>query len=174
MASFIARMLDYISDSDNAGPDGPGRELPGVPLSNHFPCDVDRANAHYANIQRLTTAGIVEGTGTNDAGEACFGPGNTITRAQMASLIEGAEAYTDNTRVALADQDFFVDDNGDTHEDEINVIGFYGISHGIGTNQAGEALYGPGLKVLRDQMASFLARTLDLQVEEGMIVPPGT
>jgi hypothetical protein len=172
MASFIARLLDYVADEDHAGPEGPGQRLPAAPAENQFPCDVDPSSVHYESIQRLAAAGIVDGTGTNGAGEACFDPGGTVTRAQMATFISEAEGYTDNTRRAVADANVFVDDDGDTHEESINILALDGITKGIGTNAEGGALFGPALDVKRDQMASFLARTLDLLVEEGMTMPP--
>lgn len=174
MASFIVRLLDYVADDDHAGPDGPGQALPALPAEDLFPCDVDRSNVHYESIQRLAAAGIVEGTGTNADGEACFNPGANVSRAQTASFVREAEGYTDNTRTVVFDVDFFVDDNGDTHEEAINVLASFGIARGTGTNPNGDLLYSPGADVKRDQMASFLARTLDLLVEEGVTVPPTT
>ena len=51
----------------------------------------------------------------------------------------------------------FTDDNGNTHEANINRLAASGITSGCGPN-----LYCPGASVRRDQMASFLARALEL------------
>lgn len=172
MTSFIARMLDYAAEVEHAGPDGFGRALPGAPAANQFPCDVDPASIHYENVQRLAAAGIVQGTGTNVDGEACFDPGVPVTRAQMATFLTKAEGYPDNTEGAVFDFDPFVDDEGNIHEDAINLIASRGITQGAGLSPSGEHLYRPEQPVQRDQMGSFLARTLDVLAQEGKIVPP--
>jgi hypothetical protein len=60
-----------------------------------------------------------------------------------------------------ASRDYFGDDNGHVLEPFINKSAEAGFTAG----RAGR--YEPAGLVLRDQMASFLARTLDLLVDEG-------
>jgi hypothetical protein len=66
-------------------------------------------------------------------------------------IIEGPEA---------AFVDYYVDDNGSSHERNINAITSEGIATGVGTNSAGGDLYGPQNSVRRDQTASLLARAI--------------
>ena len=167
MATFIAQLIDYVADR-TAADDG----LDPAPTGNLFPCDLSTSNVHFENIQRLAAADVVVGTGTDD-GEACFNPGGTITRAQMASFIRQAQdvvgtAVPDTTTA----EDFFVDDDGDTHEDNINAIAKEGIVRGTGTNANNEPTYSPGRSVPRDQMASFLANKLDRLIEQTEATPP--
>ena len=54
-------------------------------------------------------------------------------------------------------QDFFVDDETSTHEDNINRLAASGITHGCATQR-----FCPKAVVTREQMASFLARAFEL------------
>jgi hypothetical protein len=173
MASFIARLIDFAAEVDNAGSSGPGRELPPPPTDNQFPCDVSTTSTHYDNIQRLAVAGIVDGTRVNDAGNFCFDPGIAVTRSQMAAFLARAQQYVTGIATDLdSDADYFVDDDSDVHLDDIDLIAALGIARGTGADEGGRRLYSPGLDVKRDQMATFLARTLDFLVEEGETRPP--
>ena len=62
-----------------------------------------------------------------------------------------------------ASVDHFDNDDGNTHEENINVVAENGITLGCV-----EGSYCPGDRVARDQMASFLGRALDLEE----IIPP--
>lgn len=174
MASFIARLVDYAADADHAGSVGPGEALPPPPMENQFPCDVDVTNVHYDAIQRLAAANIVEGTGTDSSGRACYGPDGSVTRAQAATFVHDAQVYITNIIHDLDGADYFVDDSGNNHENNINVLAALGIARGTGNDTDGRLLYSPERDVQRDQMASFLARLLDFLVEEGEITPPAT
>jgi hypothetical protein len=61
--------------------------------------------------------------------------------------------------LALADvaTDAFTDDEASFAEDEINALAASGVTKGTSAT-----LFSPGAQVLRDQMASFLARALGL------------
>lgn len=168
MASFIARLIDYVAIRTASTTDG----LPAAPSANAFPCDV-APGTHYEAIQRLAAAGIVDGTGDNADGEACFEPGRPVTRAQMAKFIAEAQRVLGQA-VPASSADFFVDDDGDTHEESIDAITAAGITRGVRTDAEGNDLYEPGANVSRDQMASFLARTLDRLVDLTVAEPPPT
>lgn len=172
MASFVARLLDYVSDEDHAGAEGPGPPLPAAPGTNQFPCDVNPVSAHYDAIQRLAAAGIVQGTGTDAGGEACFDPGREVTRGQAATFMWKALVHSGAAPDVLPDVLVFSDLAGDIHGEPANSLGILGIARGAGTDENGQPRYLPGLDVRRDQTASFVARTLDLLVEEGVAVPP--
>ncbi len=74
-------------------------------------------------------------------------------------LVEGYQFRSGN--LLPGSEDYFGDDNGTTHEANINRTAQAGFTAGRGAGYEPEAI------VLRDAMASFLARTLDLLVEEG-------
>lgn len=100
----------------------------------------------YADIVWLVESGISGGCG---GGRYC--PDAPVTRAQMASFIaRGLE-------LPAAAQDFFWDDDGTTHEADINRLAAAGISGGCGGGR-----YCPTQLVEREEMASFLGRALRL------------
>lgn len=147
MASFIARLLDVS-----------GRPL-AEPTDDHF--SDDDADTHHANINRLAEAGIVGGLG---AGR--YGPGQAVSRAQMASFLMRAYQFrTDETLQPAPDR--FGDDNGNVHETNIDKAAEAGFTGGMAPG-----VYGPSAVVSRGQMASFLARVLDSLVESELSSPP--
>lgn len=125
-----------------------GYDLPTDPPSAF----VDTAGTtHEAAIDVLAEVGIARGTG---AGR--YEPRRTVTRAQMATFVVGTfEAIVGRT-LAPAD-DWFDDDDGSTHERQINVARDLGISMGTGRPRT----YDPRGLITREQMASFLANALD-------------
>ena len=78
-------------------------------------------------------------------------PQNPVTRAQMASFLARA------LNLPATDIDYFEDDNDSTHQDNINRLAEARITQGC----ASEA-FCPHNPVTRAQMASFLARALNL------------
>jgi hypothetical protein len=90
------------------------------------------------------------------AGRYC--PVSNVRRDEMASFIARAVGLT-----AIA-PNAFVDDNGNTHEININRIKAAGITSGC---NAAARLYCPAANVKRDEMASFMARALKI----GTIAP---
>ncbi len=58
--------------------------------------------------------------------------------------------------------DSFGDDDGTTHEASIDKVAAAGLAGGTGAGT-----FGPGAPVQRGQMATFLARTIDLLVADG-------
>lgn len=173
MASFIVRLIDYAADAAHAGAAGPGEQLPPTPIEDEFSCDVDVTNVHYDAIQRLAAVNIVEGTGADSTGRPCYDPSGVVTRAQMATFVHDTQVYVMKLIYDLdGDSDFFVDDSGNDHENNINVLAAFGVAQGTGVDESGRRFYGPSLDVQRDQMASFLARLLDFLVEEGETRPP--
>lgn len=165
MATFIAQMIDYVTDRTGAAGLGP------APGGNQFPCDVDTNNVHFANIQRLANKGVVKGSGNSSAG-ACFDPDGTVTRGQMATFIRQASAVAGVPIAAVGDEDYFVDDETSAHEGSINAIAKVGLAAGAGKNTNNDNIYKPDDIVRRDQMASFVTTTLDSLVEGKDIQPP--
>lgn len=142
MASFLARM---IAESGGSLPDA---------ARDHFADD--HGSAHEDSINRLAEAGIV--TGLSDGS---FGPSRVVTRDQMTSFLVRAFQHRSGTTLTAA-QDYFVDDSGNAHEPAINRAAEAGFTGGR------DGYFSPGSAVTRDQMASFVARTLDKLVEDGV------
>jgi phospholipase C len=141
MASFLARMIDATT-----------KVLP--PASSDDFAD-DNGSAHEANINRLAEAGIVSGRA-----DGTYGPADPVTRAQMATFL--VRAYEFVGPALTSSRDWFSDDDGNTHETNINKAAEAGFAAG-----RADGTYGPNEVVTREQMATFLARVLDLLVEGG-------
>ena len=134
MASFLARALDLPDSTTDWFSD-------------------DSGSTHEDNINKVADAGIALGTGGG-----LFDPYANVRRDQMASFLARAFGLPDSTT------DWFSDDNGSTHEDNINKIADDGVT--LGCDDQGH--FCPADLVRRDQMASFLGRALDLEP----IIPP--
>jgi hypothetical protein len=125
MASFLVRALDLPSTTTDFFTD-------------------DNGSTHEVNINRVAAAGITKGcTATT------YCPDADVSRAQMASFLARAFALPSTTT------DFFTDDNGTTHEANINRVAAAGITKGCTATT-----YCPKADVSRGQMAAFLRRAL--------------
>lgn len=115
----------------------------------------DNGNVHEANIEAIAAAGITRGCNppVNDR----FCPDGSVTRGQMAAFLVRALDLPD------ASVDFFVDDGGSVFESNINALALAGITRGC--NPPDNDRFCPDREVRRDEMASFLARALDLHGE---------
>ena len=154
MASFLARWID-----DHAAR-GAGRPLPEGQAATF--ADVLPGNVHAEAIGRLAAAGIVSGRSSDR-----FDPSAPVTRAQTASMVSQALAQVRGSSLP-AGRDTFVDDNGTTHEANIDRLAGVGIATGVGGFD-----FGPQTLVSRGAMASLLIRATALLVEEGVAVLPG-
>jgi serine protease len=125
MASFLARAL-------------------GLPAGGADRFTDDEASPHEDNINRVAAAGITQGCRSTT-----FCPMRTVSRGQMASFLARAMA------LPAAGHDFFSDDDGTNHEDNINRIAAAGITLGCG-----ERTFCPNGAVSRQEMAAFLYRAL--------------
>lgn len=141
MATFVARLLVVE-----------GGELP--PPTDQGYDDVDDGHAHADAIRQLTDIGVVRGV-TSDRYE----PERPVSRAEMATFLVRALAY----QAGVEPEDLqgggtpFVDVDPDaTHGPSIAGVYQLGISEGIAEDR-----YAPESTVRRDEMASFVARTLD-------------
>ena len=108
----------------------------------------DVSGVHAANIDAIADQGITLGC-TLDGTLYC--PDDPVTRAQMASFLVRALGYP------ISGEDYFTDDNGNTHEDNINTLRANNVM--LGCN-AGGTLYCPNDSVRRDHMAAFIHRAL--------------
>jgi hypothetical protein len=112
----------------------------------------DDGTTHEDAINRVAEAKITTGDASGR-----FRPGSAVSRGQMATFLVRA------LDLPPASLDHFPDDDGSAHEDSINRVAEAGIASG-----GSDGRYRPGAAVQRDQMASFLARALDLS----LVVPP--
>lgn len=126
MASFMKRALGLPDSSKNWFTD-------------------DDGSTHEASINSVADAGITLG-----CGGSLYCPGDLVTRGQMASFLARS------LDLPISSVNWFVDDDGDPHEPNINRVADDGITLGCGTN-----LYCPDDFVTRGQMAAFLRRALD-------------
>ena len=115
--------------------------------------DVDPAEWWAPYVERLAEWGITMGCSV-DPFRYC--PHEHVTRAQMASFIARA------LRFKGAPVGFFADTQDNTHEQSIVALAVSGITVGCRTTPA---TYCPNHKVSRAQMATFLARALELNIQ---------
>lgn len=160
MATFVARALDEAFSLKTAALN----QLPAYDGTNQFP-DVSDTDVHVADINRLAQAGIISGHT-----DGTFGPSENVSRAQMAKFINNGEKFLTGTAYSTTD-DYFTDDDGNTHEANINAIASQGIAQGTGGTN-----YSPANPVSRAQMASFLIRWLAVEHDGNRIrrLPPPT
>lgn len=112
------------------------------------------AGVHETNIEALAQAGIIESS-------ACSKASTPIDRARMAVWTSQALSHAKVTDVDNT-TDWYWDDEDIAEESHINRITAYGVVTG-----KGGGAYGPRDTLLRGQMATFLARTLDTVLDNG-------
>ncbi|CAN5917934.1 hypothetical protein BH23ACT10_BH23ACT10_24410 [soil metagenome] len=162
MASFLARMVDYVADHTGTG--DPGHVLPTGATATFT--DVRANSAHAPAIARLAAAGIISG-GPGDLPASKFGPRQAITRAQMATLLDRTVTFV-RQRALRDGGNVFADDTAVIHEAAINRLAAAGIAQG-----RSPGLFGPRRAVRRGAMASFLQRTMEVLAAGGTTRPPG-
>ncbi|MBW3659390.1 MAG: S-layer homology domain-containing protein, partial [Actinobacteria bacterium] len=150
MATFIVRALEaagYVFESEP---------------EDAFTDDDD--STHHHAINQLAAAGIVKGSG----GGSAYDPAGTVSRGQMAAFL--VRAYEELRQEPLPPgTDFFTDDDGTAHEAAIDKARAAWIVTGRSDDQ-----YEPHAPVLRQEMATFLARLLDAFTGEGYAAPPAS
>ena len=138
MAAFLARALDLE----------PGK-------SSRF---VDTSDSVFADdIDRLAHAGITRGCNPPENSRFC--PDAPVTRGQMAAFLVRAFGYSDP-----GPGDRFDDDNGSVFEGDIDRLAHAGITRGC--NPPENNRFCPDALVTRAEMATFLARALELPITE--------
>jgi hypothetical protein len=147
MASFVARTILEAK---------PG----SLPEDSADAFGDDQGSVHQRAINQLAAAGIVGGTGGGN-----YSPSAVVSRGQMARFLANAARHVLGQPLPV-DRDLFGDDSTSLFQDDINRVAQAGITGG-----RADGTYGPTGPVLRDQMGSFLARTLDLFVEKGAPLP---
>lgn len=144
MASFLARTLVAA-------------EVP-LPTRPSQPFADVAASTHGAAIAQMAELGLVRGVdGTT------FAPDAPVRRGQMAAFLV---RLVNRVGIAAVDApDAFADDNGSPHEAAIDQAAALGLARGDG-----EA-FAPTKAMRRDQMASFLARLVELLAVRGVMKP---
>ena len=149
MASFIARTINRVD---------------GIQLSSGrsgaFP---DSTGEHARNIDRLAGAEIVEG-----GSDGRFNRRGVVTREQMASFVARAIEYVTGSSLPTTDA-FRNSGIASSHDDNVAKLARVGIVQGRSGNS-----YAPKSAVTRQEMASFLARTLDYLATHGHGLTPQT
>jgi len=130
MASFLSRSLGLTGTPPDAFVD-------------------DNGNTHELNINRIAAEGITNGC---NVVKKYYCPKNNVRRDEMASFLSRSLGLTGTPPNA------FVDDNGNTHELNINRIAAEGITTGC---DIVKQLYCPAQLVTRGQMAAFLRRSFE-------------
>ena len=124
-AAFLARALD----------------LPAGPGGRFFD---DDGSTHEADIERLAAAGITRGCAPDR-----FCPDRPVTRAEMAAFLARA------LDLPAGPGGRFFDDDGSTHEADIERLAAAGITRGCAPDR-----FCPDQPVPREQVAAFLHRAL--------------
>jgi hypothetical protein len=154
MASFIARFIE--DETGDELEDGDGFR------------DVVDGYVHAESISKLANIGVTSGTARSDGLE--YAPLDVVSRAQMASFISRALTYLEDGRgqpetvPTRAISDYFSDDDGSVHEDNINALRNVEIVWGF-PDRTDLGVYGPDRAVTRDQMASYVMRGSDYAFE---------
>ncbi len=112
----------------------------------------DDWNIHEPNINAIAEAGITVGCNPPEGDHFC--PDRTVTRGEMAAFLVRAFGYTDR----LADP--FVDDDDSIFQADIEKLAAAGVT--VGCNPPTNDRFCPEDAISRAQMASFLARALEL------------
>jgi hypothetical protein len=155
MASFIVRAIEAS---------GAGDRLPEAPATDRFGDIGD--SFHKDAINRLAATGIVEGrTATT------YAPKDFVTRQQMASFVVRAARFISGDALEPERDDYFADvPAGSTHARNINAGWEDGLFSGTTAPTAGlpnSGTFATTPDVVRDQMATFLARLFEQKMQVG-------
>lgn len=104
------------------------------------------ASAFYINILWLTARGITTGCAPQR-----FCPSSLVSREEMASFLTRALG------LPATSTDYFDDDAGSIHQPAINALAARGVTSGCGPRR-----FCPQAYVSREEMASFIARAMNL------------
>jgi len=115
--------------------------------------DTEPPPVFFKDIEWLAQTGVTRGC--NPPANTLFCPDEPVTRGQMAAFLVRALGYADD-----GGGDLFDDDDASIFESDIDKLATAGVTKGC--NPPANTDFCPEEPVLRDQMASFLARALGL------------
>jgi hypothetical protein len=121
----------------------------------------DNGSVHEPAVNALAAAGLLTGTANDRAAVD-----DQLTRGQLVSLLVRATGRLRGEPLP-AGADLFDDDAGGAHERAADAAGAAGLANGTSPR-----VFGPDQPVRREQVASFLIRTMDLLVTEQRARPP--
>lgn len=142
MALFVSRVAAYA----------------GVPLDTRDAGFSDMAQTPRGTqdaVNALANLDVVQGVGGGR-----YDPAGTVSRGQMASFLARVQQQVGAPFPAA--RNAFQDDDRTTHEANINLIAGAGIVQGTRPGS-----YEPLASITRQQMAGFLTRYVDGQIEAG-------
>lgn len=117
--------------------------------------DRDRViDVHLNNVDCAFAAGIL--VGETEDGERFLRPGNSVTRAQMATIVVGALEHA-GYNLPDSPADAFTDDDQSVHEDNINTLAAIGIVEGVSDGR-----YRPHAPVTRAQMLTMMVQAAEV------------
>lgn len=148
-----------VPTGGGGGDENSGEEDEGgvVILVQEVSFEDGQQSSHRNSISELAVMGITQGC--NPPYNTMFCPDRGVTRGEMATFLSRA------LNLQAASQDYFADDAGSTHEDSINRLAEAGITSGC--NPPTNTVFCPDRQVTRAQMATFLARGLQLDQGDG-------
>ena len=167
MASFLARSLQAaginLATLAAQGPelaDDPAADDASGSNARAFP-DIE-GTTHADAIEAIAAAGIAQGRT-----DGTYGPNERVPRGQMATFLVRTVALLTGQDYEV-DRPWFDDVDGHTHAESIRIARDLGIT--TGGSRAGT--FEPDLYVSREQMASFMARTLDASGRQSATFQP--
>jgi D-alanyl-D-alanine carboxypeptidase/S-layer homology domain len=143
MAAFLARTMVAANVPLPSEPPQPFTDVAG--------------SAHGAAIAQMAELDLVHGTQATR-----FAPGAAVTRGQMAAFL--VRLATQLGVDAPAARDAFTDDDGTAHERAIDQAAALGMALGVS-----ERSFAPERRIRREQMATLLARLIELLVARGVL-----
>ena len=151
----LAALVKEIGYGYNA----PGSASSSIRVSPWFtsvtdPPGFDDISGHTfeADIEWARDTGVTKGCNPPDNNLFC--PDDDVTRGQMAAFI------TRFLDLPATGTDFFIDDNGNTFENDINRLAAAGITKGC--NPPDNDRFCPDDELSREQMAAFIVRAMGL------------
>ncbi len=152
MALFLARVIDYVVDTGAV-------EAPAEIMDPGFSDTSALSQEAKDAIALLYTVGVTQGTTATT-----FSPYAEVTRRDMASFMVRLQNLLEQD--SYATEESFFSDVPDTmpRAADINALAAQGIAVGYG-----DGTYGPDASVVRSQMALFIMRHIDENVEAGRL-----
>lgn len=156
MALFLTRLANTANENEATGADL--ADLPPYDNVDDYPDVATESQNVKEAIDQLSQVEIALGFT-----DGTYRPGATLKRRQMAKFIVRELEFLTGDTLTSSD-DYFPDDDGDSAEDEFNILAELGIFQGDTDGNVN-----PGQNLSRRQMANILLRTLEVLFEDGDI-----